>query len=342
VTPPPVSAPPAGQPFPRALTVGIFALAIVGLGFLILGFFAVLRLTATPAPPPTTTALAVLPTQVVLIPTTTPLPPPSDTPEPTATEEPTATRVPASPTAEEETPEATATEPVDSVTSEASANVRAGPGTNYPTIGGLQLGESAPVLGRNAGSDWFAIDYGLASQGQAWISAAVVSYEGDIADLPILPAPPPPPPTATSPPASNPAPGPVTGAHGVSGQLTLCSAKVIYAVQERVCFVEWIKNNTAAPIGYGILGVGAVNLSAGGSVFQTSWFGQGLPDGFLWIDPGCIGPTDRCNGPWEDGVRLPSPGAWRLTMQVCFSAYPACINGGDWEVLSGAIVITVN
>src|SRR5690606_39602270 len=70
--------------------------------------------------------------------------------------------------------------------------------------------------------------------------------------LPIAPTPLPPPATATPRPGSNPAPGPVAGTHGVTGQLTLCSGKLTYAVQERVCFVEWIKNNTAEPISYGV------------------------------------------------------------------------------------------
>ncbi len=319
---------------------------MVGLGFLVLGFLAVMRLNATPAAVPSATRIAaVLPTQALSIPTTTPEPAPTDTPEPTLTP----TDEPASPTpteaeteAEDETPAATATEALDVVTSIASANVRAGPGTHYPSIGGLQLGETAVVLGRNAAGDWFAIDYGLASEGNAWIAEVVVDYAGDISALPIVAAPPPPPPTATPRPAANPAPGPVTGSHGVSGQLTLCGARVIFAVQERVCFVEWIKNNTAEPISYGILGVGAVNTGGGGAVFQTSWSAQGVLDGRLWIDPGCVGPTDRCNGQWEDGLRITSPGTWRLTMQVCFSDYTTCLDGGDWEVLSGAIVITVN
>jgi hypothetical protein len=220
--------------------------------------------------------------------------------------------------------------------------VRTGPGTNYPSIGGLQVGETAVVIGRDAASNWFNIEFEQSSAGQAWIAAIVVTYEGDIDDLPVIAAPPPPPATATPRPSSNPAPGPVAGTHGVSGQLTLCSGKLTFAVQERVCFVEWIKNNTAAPVSYGVLGVGALNTGTGASVFQTSWNAQGVEDGRLWIDPGCIGPTDRCNGQWEDGLRLGSPGTWRLSMQVCFSNYPDCLNGGDWEVLSGAIVITVN
>jgi hypothetical protein len=116
---------------------------------------------------------------------------------------------------------------------------------------------------------------------------------------------------------------------------------VTFAVNERVCFVEWIKNNTAQAVAYGVLGVTAVK-DGGGAQFQTSWSGQQASHGLLGIDAGCIGPTDRCKGQWEDGMRLGSPGGYRLFLNVCFSDFPTCQGStGDWEVLSGAIVISV-
>jgi hypothetical protein len=169
----------------------------------------------------------------------------------------------------------------------------------------------------------------------------VARYDGDDNALPVLSAPPTPLPSATPKPVNNPAPGPVAGTHGVNGQLTMCGGRLSFAVNERVCFVEWIKNTTAAPIGYGVLGVGAVK-SGGGSQFQTSWSAQLAPQGLLWIDPGCIGPTDRCNGAWEDGMRLPSAGSWRLTLQVCFSDFNTCLEAGEWEVLSAPITVSIN
>ena len=199
-----------------------------------------------------------------------------------------------------------------------------------------------PVIGISAGGTWYAIDFGSAREGRAWVSAQVATFAGNDSDLPIIAAPPKPAATATTKPANNPAPGPIAGTHGVSGQLTMCGGKLNFAVNERVCFVEWIKNTTAAPIKYGILGVGAVNTSGGGSLFHTSWDAQAVPDGFLWIDPGCIGPTDRCNGVWEDGLRLASAGNWRLTLQVCFSDFTTCLNGGDWETLSAPITVSIN
>src|SRR6185295_10763583 len=96
-----------------------------------------------------------------------------------------------------------------------------------------------PAIGRNASSDWFAINYSGAPSGQGWLSARVVSYEGEPSSLPILAAPPPPTVTATARPV-NPASTVVNGTHGVSGQLTLCSARFVYGVGERLCFIEWI------------------------------------------------------------------------------------------------------
>ena len=357
--PPPPPVPPAKPPpgpsgpapaggTPLGMLLAVFGLAVVGILLLVLGIFAVIRLTSPTqvAGVPATATTIALPTQVVVIPTTTPQPTATDTPEPTAT----ATEAP--PTATETAPAATTgtANPAVSGTPAANdtvvtiiqgANVRGGPGTNYEVIGGIKEGDTVPVLGMNAARTWYAIDFGSAAEGRAWVSQQVAQFAGNDGDLPIVAAPAPPPPTATAKPANNPAPGPVAGTHGVSGQLSMCGGKLSFAVNERVCFVEWIKNTTTAPISYGVLGVIAVK-STGGTQFQTSWDAQGAPSGLLWIDPGCIGPTDRCNGVWEDGMRLPSAGSWRLSMQVCFSDFTTCLNGGDWETLSAPITVSVN
>jgi hypothetical protein len=329
--------------------VGLFALVLVGIVLLVLGIFAVARMTASPPPPTATFTSAPTATQIAQIPTTTPQPSATvtDSPEPTATERratPTRTRdADAGETAEgTEEPTETQTPDADSVTTTVGANVRSGPGVNYPPVGALEEGVNAPVIGRNAAGTWFVIEFSGGFGGEGWISGQVVEYAGEIDDLPVVAAPPPPAATATPRPSSNPAPGPVTGSHGVSGQLIMCGGRLSFAANERVCFVEWIRNNTGAPISYGVLGVIAVNTSTGATQFQSSWDAQGAPDGFLWIDPGCIGPTDRCNGQWEDGMRIGTPGSWRLTLQVCFSDFGTCLTGGDWETLSAPITVSIN
>jgi hypothetical protein len=135
----------------------------------------------------------------------------------------------------------------------------------------------------------------------------------------------------------------VTSGTGLSGKLTLCSGKTTFAPGERICLVEWIQNNTGAPISYGILGLRATHTGdAGIWKFHTSWDAAGLPNGLLGIDPGCVGPTDRCNGEWRDeGLTLGSPGTYQVTLSVCFSEFSACTGGGHWEAMSGPLFITI-
>lgn len=142
-------------------------------------------------------------------------------------------------------------------------------------------------------------------------------------------------PTLNAPPPATPTPAPL-GTRGITGQLFLCNPKTIYAAGwERICFVELIQNHTGARINYGILGVQATNLSGGPSQFQTSWSGD------LAIDPGCLGPTDRCGGAWEDGMKMNAVGTFSLTLQICYSSKITCQGGGEWETLTPGIVITV-
>ena len=341
--PPAASPPPGGGNYSLALVIGVFVLALVGIGLLGLGVYAVVKLNAGTLAAVSTATLAPLSTQVVLVPTTTIMP----TVSATATSVPTATALPATATTVATaapitaTASLTPTQSANLLTITQGANVRSGPGVNYPVVGGIAVGDTAPVVGRDASSNWYEISYKGGLAGQGWISAVTASYDGDKSKLPVVAPPATPAPTATPKPAGNPNGGLVNGSHGVSGMLNLCSSQVTFAVNERVCFVEWIKNNTTQTINYGILGVTAVK-AGGGTQFQTSWSGQDAAHGMLAIDAGCIGPTDRCKGQWEDGMRLSSPGNYHLFLNVCFSDYPTCRgSSGDWEVLSGSIVISV-
>ena len=349
---PPPSGPTPGHDYSLPILIGVFVLALVGIGLLGLGVYAVMKLNAAPAVAVSSiTATAIpLPSQLaVSVPSTTPLPAATST----ATAAPTVTAATAtvastaalSPTAATAPTTATvtitATAAGNLLTINQGANVRTGPGVQYPVIGSIKAGDSAPALGRNAFGNWFLVGYAGGFGGQGWVAAQVATYSGNANQLPVVAAPPPPAPTATPVPAGNPNGALVTGAHGVSGMLNLCSGNVVFGVGQRVCFVEWIKNNTSQPVGYGLLGVTAVR-QGGGVQFQTSWSGEQAAHGLLAIDPGCIGPTDRCKGQWEDGMRLNIPGSYQLTLNVCFSGYPLCRGtSGDWEVLSGPIQITV-
>lgn len=141
-------------------------------------------------------------------------------------------------------------------------------------------------------------------------------------------------PTSNVPPTTTPIP--VLGTRGVTGQLFLCNPKTIYAAGwERICFVELIQSHLTTQLKYGLLGVKATNLSGGPSQFQTSWSGD------LAINPGCLGPTDRCGGAWEDGMKMNALGTFRLTLEICYSPFPTCQGGGEWEALTPEIIITV-
>src|SRR5205085_10445928 len=154
---------------------------------------------------------------------------------------------------------------------------------DYPVIGGIAARDAVPAVGRNAAGTCFAINTSAAPKGQGWVSAAVVKFDGDASSLPIVAAPPPP--AVTSPPKpganGNVASAIVTGAHGISGQLTLCTAKFVYAVGESICYVQWIRNTTDHVVGYGILGVQPIGLNGTSAQFHTNWDGAGIADGQL-------------------------------------------------------------
>ena len=153
---------------------------------------------------PTTTALpqaasaaatepapaALAPTQVVtdkpdptLSPTVTASPAPTSTPiPPTAIPSPTALQI-------IETPPATpvATDPLDTgvyaVIVKNPVNLRGGPDTGYDIVGEVISGQRYPVLARSENSDWWQID---ANGTSGWVSASLVSIEGNGAYLPLV------------------------------------------------------------------------------------------------------------------------------------------------------------
>jgi hypothetical protein len=90
--------------------------------------------------------------------------------------------------------------------SAAPINVRSGPGTEYPVIGGLEAGSAAPIVGRNAAGDWWQVEMSAAATG--WVYAPLAQAAGDMAAVAIaanIPAPPTPAPTVqpAAPPAAD-------------------------------------------------------------------------------------------------------------------------------------------
>ena len=67
------------------------------------------------------------------------------------------------------------------------ANLRAGPGTDFPVVGGLYQDEKAPLLGRNQAGDWLQVQL---PETTAWIFAPLVQTSLPIAELPLIDPPP--------------------------------------------------------------------------------------------------------------------------------------------------------
>lgn len=238
------------------------------------------------------------------------------------------------------------------------ANVRMGPGTNYDIIGGIDPGKTATVKGRNANSDWLAIDFNGVT---GWVFNEVVTYSGTISTLPIVAAPASPSgsgsgttpvatavPTAaagaTAAPTAAPAnTGPIatgSGTRGMTGRLEIDGGRLTYSLNERIWFFEETKNTTSGNIQYGVLGVEAQQTTSGSKILQTSWSALSAP---LQLDAGCTGPTDRCGGRWRDGMNIGIAGQYRLRLVVCYNTTISECNqaGSQWEYLTDAILVTV-
>ena len=73
------------------------------------------------------------------------------------------------------------------------ANLRAGPGTDFPIVGGLYQNDKAALLGRNQTGDWLQLQ--LPAMAVGWIFAPLVQTTVPIAELPLIDPPPAPEPS---------------------------------------------------------------------------------------------------------------------------------------------------
>lgn len=76
-------------------------------------------------------------------------------------------------------------------------NIRSGPGSDYPIIGKLVIGQKVPALGRTPGGSYIQIAYPGAPDGVAWIFAPYVELTPLGVELPIVEPPPTPTPRVT-------------------------------------------------------------------------------------------------------------------------------------------------
>jgi len=67
------------------------------------------------------------------------------------------------------------------------ANVRAGPGTDFPVVGLLYQNDRAALLGRSQSGDWLHVQL---PDSLGWIFAPLVETSLPIADLPVVDPPP--------------------------------------------------------------------------------------------------------------------------------------------------------
>jgi uncharacterized protein YraI len=76
-------------------------------------------------------------------------------------------------------------------------NVRTGPSSfDYPTVGHIQVGGTAPATGRSPAGEWIQIEYADAPRGKGWVYAANVTLSTN-GLLPIVEPPPTPAPLET-------------------------------------------------------------------------------------------------------------------------------------------------
>jgi len=133
-------------------------------------------------------------------------------------------------------------------------------------------------------------------------------------------------PTATVTPTATPTGNPSS----VTGFLELSNFESACNTGSKVCVREVITNTSGSTVYYSFLGVAMDNLTGPdpSDNYHESWTGD------LAIDPFCVGPTDRCGGPWNDTWNISPAGTYNLSLTVCFSAYAACLQpGGDWRTL---------
>jgi len=303
---------PPSSKLPWGAVIGIAVLALAGIAMLAYAIYSLLGGSGKATAP---TQVAAVPTVAFTIPTTTPIPPtlpPTDTP--VAVEQPTATS-------------GATSAPEGNLKINQPANVRSGPGTNYPALGGLQPGETATAIGRDAAAQWYVISYSGSSSGQGWVSNTVSTYNGDVNSLPVIAAPPPPAPTATLPPPKTPIPAATATpagyiVNGIKGDSFTIKNTTVAAGQD-IWFTFQVTNITDASVDFGLV---AAHTDVGFTAKSYS---------------GPLGPH-KVIGPWEDHLNINTPGTYQVYLGICLASNSECVNGSPpWSRLSGNITVVV-
>lgn len=101
-------------------------------------------------------------------------------------------------------PESTPTPSVPTVTVSTNTNCRTGPSTQYDLIGGLNVGQSAEVVGKSTSTGYWIIR--TPGGGTCWLWGQFATVSGNTANLPEYPTPPTPTPSLTPTATSTPNP----------------------------------------------------------------------------------------------------------------------------------------
>jgi N-acetylmuramoyl-L-alanine amidase len=83
-----------------------------------------------------------------------------------------------------------------------TVNLRAGPGTGYPTLGSAKAGQAFDIVGKNQGGTWWQICCVGTAKQKAWLSASLVTATGNSAAVQVARDIPTPAPQPTSQPAA--------------------------------------------------------------------------------------------------------------------------------------------
>jgi len=155
------------------------------------------------------------------------------------------------------------------VVANSNANLRGGPGTGYPIIGGVKEGDALEVTARNQAGDWLQL------AGGAWIAAFLVDNAPATADLPLA---------TETPPLPTPAPAPTTGSTGAAAPAASAASNVtaigteveaggwrfkVSEVRKRKA-VYFYRNSYVAMGHYLIVVVDATNLQSGTDYFDRT------------------------------------------------------------------------
>ena len=158
------------------------------------------------------------------------------------------------PTGDIPTVTGTPTGPFITVQNADGANVRAGPSSfDYPALGFLVDGETAPALGRSPAQEWIEIVYPPAPGGVGWVYAPLVKLSPG--ELPILE----PPPTAT--PRTTPTINPTwAAAFQIQTTATRLPTFTVPPPLETLSFGLVTGTGPRIPLGFVILGLALIGI----------------------------------------------------------------------------------